>query len=262
MKLDTILKKHNIIYNATEHSYQDSVTGDFYPSCTQVTGLIPKSYLIKWSTKQNFLYVMQNWDIGKRYTYEEKKELLTRGRYHYQEKSKESTDFGNLIHKWLENHIRGIDMPIPKEGERAITMFLEWERNNVEEWLATEMVVGSNTLKTAGTLDAVARLKGGITSLVDHKTSKEISPEYYLQTSCYWECLREMGFATDSRTIIRYPHGLFRTVYDKKTRTYYEEEDKLEVVTVMSDVREDLEVFKHLRAEWDWLNVNGLIEKK
>jgi len=263
MKLDTILKKPNIIYNELEHSYQDKDSGIFYPSCTQVTGLFPKPYLIKWSTKQNYLYMKENWDVNQQYTEYGKEQLLKKARFRYQEKSKESTDFGKLVHGWLENHIKGHpDLPLPKGGERAITLFLDWEEKNIEEWLATEMMVGSSEYRSAGTLDAVAVLKGGITSLIDHKTSNEISPEYNIQTAFYWAGLKEMGFSTDSRTIIRYPKGLIRNFYDKSTGRYKEEEDVLEVKTVMSDVMDDLRVFKNLREEWDWLDANGMLEKR
>jgi len=71
-------------------------------------------------------------------------------------------------------------------------------------WLASELVVGSEIHEFGGTLDALA-IVNGIPTLIDFKTSNQISKDYFIQTAAYDLALDEMGVKTWQRLILRIP---------------------------------------------------------
>lgn len=254
MKLDEITKKTGIICN-DNHTYIRESDGKQYLGCTSVLEMIPKKFSIasKYGANVAVDLISKEWNDSLVWTSEKRKELLDRAKLEPKRKSDEALDTGTLIHNWIEQHIRGKDIPKPSGYEDFINEFLEWEYLNVEEWIGCEMLVASHELGIAGRLDAVALLKSGLTAIVDFKTSNTIYPAYYLQTSIYWTCLKEMGFGADQRIILRIPKEKIRKVYNKKTRRYYKEEDHIESEIVMTDINEDIEIVKHLKSIYPWV---------
>ena len=253
MKLVETLQPTGVIYSDDDHSYRRESDGELYPSCTKIAGLVPKDYLKKWTTKENYLYVKANWNINRMYTESEKEKLLLTAKDIYEVKSGEAMRIGSEIHNWIENHINGIDNPKPEGREWVIDEFLAWEEKNIDEWMASEFLVASHEHKFAGRLDAVAKFKNGLVSIVDFKTSNSISPEYALQTAGYWIALKEMGANIDQRKILMITKESEKKIYDKVKKRYFDVMAHVECSTIMNDLKEDVDCFLSFRSAYNWI---------
>lgn len=263
MEIENALKEKGyecpIVYDDENHSYTRRVDGKLYAGCSTISECYPKDYLIKWATKLGYEYALEKWDVQRVYTEFEKRTLLTESRYAYKREQQEAMRIGTKIHNWIENHIKlGVDGPIDEELERPIRLFLEWESKNIDKWLASEMLVHSESMEVAGRLDAIARFKDGLIGIVDYKTSTSISPSYSLQTAGYSECLKEMGWPIDLRMVLRIPKTLVRKVWDEQKKRYYVEENNLEPRIIMTNIEKDLFVFKSMIPVFWWMKENNI----
>ena len=130
----------------------------------------------------------------------------------FRRRSKEALESGTLAHDYIEHYIS--EKPQPKElilkvnkdenAKNAIKAFSVWEKEHKVEWVASELVVGSEVHEFGGKLDAIAYVDN-IPSLIDFKTSNQISADYFLQTAAYQIALEEMGFVPLQRIILRIP---------------------------------------------------------
>ena len=126
--------------------------------------------------------------------------------------TKGAAESGTIAHDYIENHV--CEKPQPKElvikinkdnnAKNSVKSFDAWEREHKVEWVASELVIGSETHEFGGTLDAIAYVDN-IPSLIDFKTSNQISADYFLQTAAYQIALEEMGFMPLQRIILRIP---------------------------------------------------------
>ncbi len=61
--------------------------GTMLAGVSAITSLLNnKPFLVAWSTKENYKYLIENWDINKSYTEQEKNELLVKAKNAYLEK--------------------------------------------------------------------------------------------------------------------------------------------------------------------------------
>lgn len=198
-----------------------------------------KPFLIAWSTKENYKYLIENWDVNKSYTEQEKNELLIKAKNAYLEKSDEAKDIGKIVHKLIENHIKGKEpLVIPEEAKNSYNSFLDFEKSHNVIWLLTEEIVCSKKHSFCGTLDGLAVIDGVLT-LVDHKTSNQVDEIYYLQTGAYQLALMEQmpTVVPQQRIILKIPKN----------------GDKVEPIIVPTDIEFDMETFLHLRECRKWL---------
>ena len=79
----------------------------------------------------------------------------------------------------------------PIEVRNSINAFRSWVHNNDIEWLEVEKKIYHRKEKYAGTLDAVAKIKGQL-CVIDFKTSNKIYKDYYLQIAAYAKALEDM----------------------------------------------------------------------
>jgi len=186
------------------HSYVDKLTGKKLTGITSIQGQIDKPFLAPWASKENYNYMMKNWDISKKYSKEEKRDLLYKAKNAYREKSSQAKELGTKIHSVIEKAIKGekIDPNMDKNIKRALELFMDWSKDI--KWIASEAKVMSEKCGIAGTLDALGVIDGKLT-LVDFKTSKMISRDYYIQTSGYHLCLEENGIIPEQRMIVKIP---------------------------------------------------------
>ena len=139
----------------------------------------------------------------------------------FRRKTKEAGESGTMAHDYIKNYICGKRQPedlvlkINKDekAKNSIKSFKKWGGEHKVEWVASELVVGSEINEFGGTLDAIAYVDN-IPSLIDFKTSNQISPDYFLQTAAYQIALEEMGFTPLQRIILRIPKdgGEFETI--------------------------------------------------
>jgi len=130
----------------------------------------------------------------------------------FRRKTKEAAESGTNAHDYIENHIcerkqpKELVLKISKDekAKNSVKAFDAWEKEHKVEWVASELVVGSEVNEFAGTLDAIAYVDN-IPSLIDFKTSNQFSVDYFLQVASYQICLEEMGFVPLQRIILRIP---------------------------------------------------------
>jgi len=125
---------------------------------------------------------------------------------------KGAAESGTLAHNYIENFVCG--HPQPKEllkalksdekARNSIKAFDRWQKEHKVEWLASELVVGSVVYEFGGTIDGIAYVDA-IPSIVEFKTSNQISEDYFLQTAAQQIALEEMGLKTLQRIILRIP---------------------------------------------------------
>jgi len=130
----------------------------------------------------------------------------------FRRKTKEAAESGTIAHDYIKNFICGRKQPKElvlalKKDENAknsLKTFDKWQKKHNVEWLASELVIGSSLYEFGGTLDGIAYVDH-IPSLIDFKTSNQISEDYFLQTAAYQIAIEEMGLKTLQRIILRIP---------------------------------------------------------
>lgn len=216
-KLQKFLKPSPVTFDEQRHVYYLIEGNKMVPGVTGVLSELNKPYLMAWTTKENYKYMVEHY---KEVAFAVKKRDLVKyeqiclaAKSAYLTKSKAAADSGTVAHDYIEkyvnNKIEGLPVDvnhIPKpEDPRAvecIRAFFAWEKNNKVDWLASELVVGSKIHEFGGKLDAIAHINGVFT-LIDFKTSNQISKEHFLQTAAYALALKEMGLEVWSRIILR-----------------------------------------------------------
>jgi len=139
-------------------------------------------------------------------------ERLAKAKDSHVRKSTEAADFGTQAHDWMDEYVTlrlekkdtQPSLPTLPPVLSAIQAFLEWESTNNIVWLANDTVVGSEEHEFGGRLDSLASING-IPTLVDFKTSSQISEDYFIQTAGYHLALKEMGVDFWQRLILRVP---------------------------------------------------------
>jgi hypothetical protein len=92
---------------------------------------------------------------------------------------------GAAIHHAFEDHINGkIDLALDPKITKIIDNLIAWTKQNDVKWLASEKTVFNQWLCYAGTLDAIALIRGRPT-YIDFKTSKHISDKNKMQIAAY-----------------------------------------------------------------------------
>ena len=253
------LAKHPIEFESDGHTYK--MGGLLLTGVTTILNVRAKGFLKWWTVKEMYNFLLDKQEQIKAATPEEYEALLLEGKLAHTIKSKEALVSGQIAHKWIEAYIKGRlrrqgrlgtggapvapvapVMPDDEKAAASIKAFLDWESKHKVEWLASELVLGSPKFQFAGTIDAVAMVDGVFT-LVDFKTSNQISEECYLQTAAYWmlldENMPEGAERPAQRLILRIPK-------DGK---------EFETQIVPTPLTFDCETFVCLRKVWRW-NVN------
>lgn len=152
-----------------------------YPSVTQILDILDKPALKQWAVNCAIQYVKEN--MHKPFD-----ELMDAARIEWKNVGREAMSIGSQVHNVIEQYIKfSIDKTekpdIKDEVQNAFLAFLEWEKENIEEWIESEKtVVGPGY---AGTLDAVAIFKNNKKYVIDFKSSKGIYDEYIYQIAAY-----------------------------------------------------------------------------
>ena len=162
--------------------------GTQVPGATTITKLLNKPFLVAWANK-----------LGKK-------------GIDVNEYVKDTAKIGTLIHGIVESHITGEAIDIPEtvsdneleQAEKAFLRFKEWEDKQNIEYLGVEKTLVSEIYKYGGIIDCYCKLNN-IYSVVDFKTSKDISYEHFLQTSSYIQLLKENNLPVEQIVIINIP---------------------------------------------------------
>lgn len=178
----------NLEFYPDSHTYK--LNGILVPGVTTITGILPKPWMGPWVAKETCEFIRLNYQEEK---YADIGVLLKDAKAAYKEKAGEAADRGKAAHSFFEAYVKAemagknkdaLAMPTDLQARNSITSFLAWAMKYQIEWLASELVVGSEELMYAGTLDAIARINGVVT-LIDFKTSRDIYSESYIQLAGY-----------------------------------------------------------------------------
>jgi hypothetical protein len=230
--LSPFLKPCPVEYHDENHTYTLRSNGKLVPGVTSIGANLHKPQLVPWAAKEAVkhlgyfdsktskkegearlaaaLFQIKGMDEAQYFAFlEEAKNAHAR-------KSKDAADAGTIAHSLCERYINlllhgatstdahKLDQPTDERALTAFQAFLAWERAHDVTWLASELVVGSAEHEFGGTLDALA-IVDGIPSLIDFKTSNQISKDYFIQTAGYHIALEEMGLRMWQRIILRIP---------------------------------------------------------
>jgi len=206
---------------------------------TSICGIIDKSlYLIPWACKMMYLKMLRTMPrlavegtagTVEPISWEKFDEILQEAKKAHKEKLEDAGDVGSAAHKWIEDTIRNAialtDGVVEKMNEfaptdeRSITCgmaALDWMQKHNVRWISTERKIYSRKHKYAGTCDGLAvvdscdnpscctRMFLDELSLIDWKTSNQLSVQYLYQTAAYQQAItEETGEDIKSRWILR-----------------------------------------------------------
>ncbi len=181
--------KKVIVPKESVHPTYISANGKKLPSVTTILGIINKPFLVKWANKMG----LQGINV----------EEYNRG----------ITGIGTLAHARIQAFLENarIDDRGYTDKEIAVSLscfngFMKWYEEHTVERILTEKSMISEEHKFGGTIDALLVVDGTPT-IVDFKTSNQISSEYFSQLAAYDILLKEFGFTPEKSAILRLPKG-------------------------------------------------------
>ena len=246
--LEGILRPSTVNFAEEKHTYTH-ITGDLYTGCSTISGTMDKPFLAPWYAKEAIDAVRAKLPEialllegeAKPETQVKLNELLDECKMSAKKKSQLAAEQGTEAHAYFEQAILATlnpELPVPelptknKEVMNAIVAFRKWESEFKPEYLACEEVLDSEVHKVGGKIDALANING-LSSLIDFKTSSQLSESYLIQLAGYDLMLEEMGFKPRAWMLVRCPKDgkPFETI----------------TITNQQDQKFYREVFLHLR---------------
>lgn len=244
LKLKTI---SNFEFDPKEHVYK--LDGKLLTGVTTILKVRSQPWMEFWRSKAMYnallpkLSEVQGIDI-KRW-----EDVLAEAKNAGNVRSKEALESGKIAHDWIEKYIK---IKIASEDNRffleantedekansAITQFLKWEEEHHVVWLLSEEKMCSPTHMIGGTVDAVAVIDGVLTVL-DFKTSNQVSEDVALQTAAYQILIEENleeGSVPQQRAVLRIP----------------KDASAFEYQIIQTDPKFDRETFLNLRQVHRW----------
>ena len=273
--IDDMATKVEFRNSRNQHLYVNVETGEWLQGVSTVSSIVPKDWLAAWGAKEavralgysdysgdtalaeEMLLKIKNCESVEQYL-----AILKEAKGGASRKSKKALVDGKAGHAWLEDYVKAkienTSLPeLPKTEsllERPIHQFLKWAHDNVEYWIASEAKICHPGKSYAGTLDAIAMLKGNRLSLVDFKFASHIGEDYYLQTAGYAAAFEPYGILFDSRMILRLPKTLEQDEWNPKTFSYNKVPNNLQAHEVPTAYEVDRDVFFACLPVKRWIN--------
>ena len=257
----------------SKHVYVNNETGVKIQGVSTISSIVPKDWLAAWGAKEAVKALGYSDYKGDTAKAEEmlakiKKiespdkfiALLKEVKGASRRKSSQALVDGKEGHKWLEEYveakIKNISVPkVPTDNlKRPITQFLEWEKENVKEWVAAEAFICDIERGYAGQLDSIYISKDDKLVLGDFKFATFLGEDYYLQTAGYAAAFEQYGIQFDDRIIIRLPKTLEKEEYNLKTYTYSKIPNNIEVLTIPTKYKVDRDAFYAALKVKAWIN--------
>lgn len=175
-----------------------------YPSVTTVLGDKEKPWLEDWKRM-----------LGAEKTAKETKRCAERG---------------TAVHLLAERFLKNEEDPVQGETPVAKKLFnqLKFRLNNINNIIAQEIPLYSDTLRLAGRVDCIAEYDG-VLSTIDFKSStnnktEDMIEDYFLQCTAYSLMFDEMYdiFIEDIVVMIAVEKGIMPLVYKRKIDDYVE----------------------------------------
>lgn len=157
-----------------------------------------------------------------------------------------AADLGSSIHRLVEGITKGEDIAVSEAEAPYVETYRRFLKEHKPEFLAVEEMVASIEHNFAGTLDAIARIRGELW-LLDTKTGSGIYPEIAMQLAAY-------GHAE----FIGRPGSRTRFLLPKVTRygVIHVRPDATRLVPYKVD-RSTFDAFLDARRLWAWQQERG-----
>jgi RecB family exonuclease len=201
------------------HTVYKTSDGKRVPSVTTILGILNKPALLDWA-----------WKCGL--------EGLD-----YKAVRDNAADIGTLAHAMIQAHLNGAE-PDTSEysaldivtAENCLIKYWEWEAEH-KDWepVIVEGQFVSEAHKFGGTIDCLMRDGEGGLHLVDHKSSKAIYSDMFIQLAAYSHLLTEAGYDVADTRILR---------IGKDGTVDFEER-------VAKDLSKEWDLFTHCRAIYE-----------
>lgn len=178
------------------------INGIEMPGVTTVLDLLDKSAALKsWAVNCTIQYIKEN--VNKQYypgmghvvNYNNLLEIVDKSKYEYKNVSERAKNTGSIVHDLINQYINAkinhdnfdptAFRQYNEEAENAFLAFLEWEKENIVEYIESEQPVCSLEFCFAGTLDLIAKMKNGKIYVIDFKSSKGFYDGYGKQIAAY-----------------------------------------------------------------------------
>ena len=122
----------------------------------------------------------------KDYTPEEYLELLEDAYRAHSTTLKDKAKDGTDLHAELEDYVKGqMGLKPKRKYDEKIQPFIDWAKENVDEFLWSEAHCFDEELWVGGICDAGAKLKDGSIALIDFKSAKEAYANHFIQCAGY-----------------------------------------------------------------------------
>jgi hypothetical protein len=246
------LYKGNIEVSFDEASHTYTIDNRKVISPTTVLKMLGKPWLIDWAAKTSANYVRKQLVVGEEITSERIDAICDNAIFAHTRDAKKATDFGKITHKWVEDYINhqldpesspAPEMPTDERQLICIQHFLRWAHETGVRFTVAEKKVYSRMLDVVGTLDKMFILNGNL-YCGDIKTSKSISPDYWLQVAFYAAAYEEEYREPISDTCI------VLLTKDGKIDVRYRKQD------YKVDWRDDFRTFCKVREIYSWAEEN------
>lgn len=220
--------------------YTFDTDGVSHPGVTSVIQCLPKPYLVPWASKLSAEWAMQHLSVLNDLAGKDDKAAIEMIKTASKRSTAGSAELGTRVHAFCELTLLG-DAVEDAQSEDEANMrnsFLSFLKDWSPEVIITEATVRNDATGYGGSLDAVLNI-GGVNVVADWKTGKSLHSEVATQLAAY-----------------RYAE----TLADGSPMPLVEGAAVLHITTKgysLCPVKagpEQFEVFKHLRAIFDWVN--------
>jgi ATP-dependent exoDNAse (exonuclease V) beta subunit len=188
------------------HHYKNTRTGKIVDSVT-TQSIIEKPHLVPWAAGlavKYFIERMDFYDKSKPEDDEQNARLIKDSKLAFRAVRDDAGDIGTMAHDVIERYLNHwIETGIRKEIKAFLDDSLDprvWAAARAAEELfnqldiipvATELLVGSDRLNGAGTLDFIFLNKGKL-YIGDWKSSNQVSDQYAIQVAAYTKMFESM----------------------------------------------------------------------
>lgn len=276
----------------TEKGHRYKLDGFRLKGCTGVIGMKDKVWMGAWAAKETARF-LGYYDKAVKNSKEQKEELKENLKVQLEKiKKLTPTKFYDLLHQSknarniksepalitgklthfliqtsIEKNIRYKIENIIHENEQiqfevrnCYQAFLNWEKEHIIKYYATELIVGNRELFLAGMIDIVAEIDG-VFMIGDFKTSKQISTDVFIQTAIYKYMLLNNGVTREvKRFVLRLDKGV-----DKNNQRVEGFKPTHEYLKIPSMYSKDLKCFMGLYNASSWKGYqdkNNFLNKK
>lgn len=210
-------------------------------SVTEILKVIDRPALRYWFGQEVFYAMVKNPSLNE-------KEALSAPYQSSQKSASRGTTVHSIVEVFKTTYKEGgFDTwlaSLPEDFRGYGEAFYKFMQEVKPHIIEQEKTVFDNVNRVAGTLDMYAKI-GDAFYVLDVKTGKSVYPESELQLSAYANMLRSEGKKVDAIAVL-----LLETGNDKKPTGNF----------VFKTATENLEVFLHAKALYEWMNKERLIK--